>query len=268
MDSTIRELYLNGDSGKAAELRNEQFCNMFPIISNEISQEIHNLLIKSRFQILLNELEQLKTSLPFNLESESRIKSVASIHDSLDIGHCEELNVDQVKDLVGYRYWIECENFGDYPRKMMTLVSSLLTSTKFLPELDCIRMIDMDDNPHQKTTFLFRIDKVYVEVQIKNLLFKSSLSRTIYPMWESHIKNRLSKQSIPFFFDKNQREKLWNIVCIAKSDQSIHFPFNFDQCHCPNECEMRAEANNIDAHFIHQSMGKIANHYGKKLIIV
>ena len=87
-------------------------------------------------------------------------------------------------------------------------------------------------------------------------------------MWESHKKNRLSEQSIPFCFDKNQREMLWNIVCIAKADQSIRFPFNFDQCHCPNECELRAEANNIDAHLVHQSMGKIANQYGKKLIIV
>ena len=266
MNTTIRNMYLSGDSKGATELRDKLFKREHPEKHEEILRDVRHLLEKSIFLELIAELESIAETESFRTETEWRIKSVPSISDSINSGDSKESTIRNLKDLVGFRYWIDCETFDEFPSRMLSLIESLISESSFLNELESFRMIEMDDHPHQKVSIYFRVQDVNVEVQVKNLLLKSAYSRTLYPMWQGHVKNRFDHGDIPFCFDKERRTELWNIVCIARLNNMIQLPFNSENCGCSSKCTLRNQGKLIDSENVKDSIKVISNRIGRDVI--
>ena len=140
------------------------------------------------------------------LMTEWRIKSVASIFESLKSPRKDETNIQAIRDLLGFRYWIKCKRFSEFPVRMISLISLILSTVGTLYDLKYIRLFNSADHPYQMVSLHFKIGGISIEVLVMNLMFQSAFSRTIYPMWEGHTKGRFDTTDIPFPFKESEKE--------------------------------------------------------------
>jgi hypothetical protein len=232
----------------------------------EIESEVSHLLRNSSYRNLIAELRLIVKNNSVLYESESRIKSIPSIFDSIYCGDQDENSVGTVRDLVGFRFWINCNTIDEFPDKMLTLIESIMEQTSFVESLQCIRMIEMNDHPHQKISLYFLIQEVNVEVQVKNLMLKSAYDRTIYPMWQGNQKNRFESSGIPSLFGTEDRTKLWNIICRAVIDESIQLPIITGTCACIGKCKLRNQASLINANDVKSRVIELSEKYGGRVL--
>lgn len=232
----------------------------------QINDELEELLVTNPLSDLIEDLAEIGENVGFDLSFEWRIKSVASISDSMSAADSCEKSISSVRDLVGLRFWIGCESLRDYPPKMLSLLRSITSQSRHRHLISHLRMIRMDDHPHQKVTVYFRINNVNAEVQIKNGFVRSAISRTVYPMWQSHVKKRFESEGIPFYFDDKSRTQLWNLVCNARENEQLMFPIESASCSCGKVCRMRLDSASIDVEAIESEFEHIARSIGRDVI--
>lgn len=258
----IRTLYLSGQSAKATELRNMLFKeNDFDSYSN-IELETRNLFEKSSYHEFVELMESINHKSVNSLVMEWRIKSVVSIFDSLSSPRKDETTIQTIRDLLGFRYWIRCERFSEFPSKMISLISLILKTVGTQYSLNYIRLVNSADHPYQKVSLHFNIDEISIEVLVMNHMFQSAFNRTLYPMWEGHTKGRFDVTDIPFPFKKGDEDYLWGVVCKALHDESLILPFLDYSCQCGESCLFRQQFREVDFDDIRERVEQIAIKYG------
>mgnify|MGYP001458076799 CR=1 FL=1 len=243
---SIRDLFLNGRLNEATNLRNSLLRQKNPEIYSKIQSKRDKLFEQSNHHNFIELLNSVKDDISFEVTTEWRIKSVASILDSLNSKDSNEESIDRIRDLLGYRFWINCNNFSEFPERMITITSLILTNIQDFYEIDYIRLSDFTDHPYQRLAIHLRIDRVHVEILVMNKMFQSTFNRTIYPMWEGHTKGRFDTTNIPFPFSESEIDDLWGIICHALQNESSILPFSNPICGCNGTCVYRKQFDEFD----------------------
>ena len=255
---SIRDLFLNGRLSEATTLRNSLLRQKNPEIYSEIQSKRDKLFQNSNHHYLIELLNSVKDDTSFEVTTEWRIKSVASILDSLNSKDTNEESIDRIRDLFGYRFWINCKNFSEFPERMILVTSLILLKIQDIFQIDYIRITDFNDHPYQKLAIHLKIDRVHVEILIMNQMFQSTFNRTIYPMWEGHTKRRFDTTNIPFPFSESEKDDLWDIICYALQNESSILPFSNPKCGCNGTCEYRKQFDEFDIKEISERVRKIS----------
>ena len=259
---TVRALYLAGKSAEATDIRNSLFREKHPKSYSDTEQKVINLLQKSSYAEFTELLESIDEDITESIIFESRIKSIASIFESQNSLRGDEATIETIRDLLGFRYWIECERFSDFPEMMVSLITQILSKVGTKYELKYIRLFDSSDHPYQMASLHFKVDEILAEVIIMNLMFQSAFSRTLYPMWEGHTKERFDTTDIPFPFKEGEIDYLWGVVCHALINESAILPFPNYSCACEGHCIFRKQFQEIDLEDIRTRVERISTEYG------
>lgn len=259
--NTVRDLFLSGKSFEATEIRNSLFRENEPELYSKIEMERSKLFQNSEYVNIVDSLNSVVNDSDFRLSTEWRIKSPASILDSLNSPRENETTIDAIRDLLGYRFWIDCRNFSEFPERMLSLTSLILAKVGEICNLDYIRLSDSTDHPYQRVSLHYKIESIPIEILVMNQMFQSAFNRTLYPMWEGHTKGRFDVTDIPFPFGENERDYLWGIVCHALHNQSATLPFD-SLCECKDNCKFRMQFQDVDFDDIRERMEMMATQYG------
>jgi hypothetical protein len=229
---------------------------------SKIELESRNLFDRSSYHEFVELMESIDNESPNSFVMEWRIKSEVSIFESLNSPRKDETTIQTIRDLLGFRYWIRCERFSEYPSKMISLISQILKTVGYQYNLNYIRLFNSADHPYQLVSLHFEIDKISIEILVMNHMFRSAFNRTLYPMWEGHMKGRFDVTDIPFPFNKGDEKYLWGVVCNALHDDSGILPFLDYSCRCGENCLYRQQFLEVDFDDIRERVEEIAIKYG------
>ena len=117
--------FLSGAVERASEISNQRFKNQHPMKRNDILKDLKSLGVETVLANMDHLIASIQTSSVANFMIESRIKSPASIFSALADQESNENEICMIRDLVGFRLLVECQNFNEF----------------YVRSLDCLSLI-------------------------------------------------------------------------------------------------------------------------------
>jgi len=237
---SLASAFLSGAVERASEISNQRFKNQHPMKRNDILKDLKSLGVETVRANMDHLIASIQTSSVANFIIESRIKSPASIFSALADQESNENEICMIRDLVGFRLLVDCQNFNEFYVRSLDCFDSLLSTTLEHYTINFVRVFDSSFHPYQLIHLGVQSGMVHIEIKIMNSYYIGAFMRTLYPLWEGHRKNKFPIVDMidPF----QNKELVWGLTCSALTNQTATLPFENYQCKCGhNGCDFEKD---------------------------
>lgn len=238
-NNPICAAYVAGRITDASHLSSHQFQQTQPGLYMEIRSKLSEFNLDLIHTDIAGRLLSLISGNQGIVRVESRIKSPSSVYHSLSHTDSNERTILEIRDLVGFRIFVDSSNFGEYYSRALAVLHRLLPSFADDGTLSSVLIHNSTDHPLQQVHLHCQVDGVFIEIKLMNEFYFPVFKRTLYPLWEGFVKHKFSPGGI--INPLGEIDRIWGLTCAAFVNKEADLMTLEHRCQCGgHECRFRS----------------------------